>query len=35
MPGPVTPWGVPTLGYKTRKKSNPTSKYILKRRNSK
>jgi large subunit ribosomal protein L2 len=35
MPGPVTPWGVPTLGHKTRKKSNPTSKYILKRRNSK
>jgi large subunit ribosomal protein L2 len=35
MPGPVTPWGKPTLGYKTRKKSNPTSKYILKRRNSK
>ncbi len=35
MPGPVTPWGKPTLGHKTRKKSNPTSKYILKRRNSK
>ena len=35
MPGPVSPWGQPTLGHKTRKKSNPTSKYILKRRNSK
>jgi large subunit ribosomal protein L2 len=35
MPGPVSPWGQPTLGHKTRRKSNPTSKYILKRRNSK
>jgi len=34
-PGPVTPWGKPTLGYKTRKKKNPTDKYIVKRRNSK
>ena len=34
-PGPVTPWGKPTLGYKTRKKKNPTSKYIVKRRNQK
>ncbi len=34
-PGPVTPWGKPTLGYKTRKKKNPTSKFIVKRRNSK
>jgi len=33
MPGPVTPWGVPTLGYKTRKKKNPTSKNIVKRIN--
>lgn len=33
-PGPVTPWGKPTLGYKTRKK-NPTDKYIVRRRNSK
>jgi ribosomal protein L2, bacterial/organellar len=33
MPGPVTPWGVPTLGYKTRHKRNPTSKYIIKRIN--
>ncbi|MGI6212531.1 MAG: 50S ribosomal protein L2 [Anaerovoracaceae bacterium] len=32
---PVTPWGKPTLGYKTRKKKNPSSKYIVKRRNDK
>ena len=31
--GPMTPWGKPALGYKTRKKKNPTSKYILKRIN--
>ena len=31
-PGPVTPWGKPTLGYKTRKAKNPTDKYIIKRR---
>lgn len=35
MPGPVTPWGKPTLGYKTRKKSKQSSKLIVKRRNSK
>ncbi|MDP8224037.1 MAG: 50S ribosomal protein L2 [Candidatus Lernaella stagnicola] len=29
---PVTPWGVPTKGYKTRKKNKPSSKYIVKRR---
>lgn len=34
-PGPVTPWGKPTLGYKTRKKHNKSDKYIVKRRNSK
>ncbi len=34
-PGPVTPWGKPTLGYKTRKTKNPTSKFIVKRRNDK
>ncbi len=34
-PGPVTPWGKPTLGYKTRKTKNPTDKFIVKRRNSK
>jgi large subunit ribosomal protein L2 len=33
--GPVTPWGKPALGYKTRKTKNPTSKFIVKRRNSK
>ena len=32
-PGPVTPWGKPALGYKTRKKKNPTSKYIVRRSN--
>ena len=31
-PGPVTPWGKPTLGYKTRKKNKSTDKYIVKRR---
>ena len=34
-PGPVTPWGKPTLGYKTRKTKNPTDKFIVKRRNVK
>jgi large subunit ribosomal protein L2 len=33
--GPVTPWGKPTLGYKTRKTRNRTDKYIVKRRGSK
>ena len=32
-PGPVTPWGKPALGYKTRKKKNTTNKFILKRVN--
>ncbi|PKO18651.1 50S ribosomal protein L2 [candidate division BRC1 bacterium HGW-BRC1-1] len=32
---PVSPWGQPTKGYRTRKKKNPTSKYILKRRGQK
>ena len=32
-PGPVTPWGKPALGYKTRKKKNRTDKFILKRVN--
>ena len=31
--GPRTPWGKPALGYKTRKKKNPTSRFILKRIN--
>ena len=33
--GPVTPWGKPTLGYKTRKKNHPSNKYIVKRRGKK
>ena len=33
--GPVTPWGKPALGYKTHKGKNPTSKFIVKRRNEK
>jgi large subunit ribosomal protein L2 len=33
--GPVTPWGKPTLGYKTRKKHHRSDKYIVKRRNGK
>ena len=32
-PGPLTPWGKPTLGYKTRKKKNVSDKYIVRRRN--
>ena len=34
-PGPVTPWGKPAMGYKTRKTKNRTNKFIIKRRNSK
>ncbi len=34
-PGPVTPWGKPTLGYKTRKKKKASSKLIVRRRNAK
>lgn len=30
---PVTPWGKPTLGYRTRKKKSKTDKYIIRRRN--
>jgi large subunit ribosomal protein L2 len=33
--GPVTPWGKPTLGYKTRKTKNKSNKFIVKRRNQK
>ena len=33
--GPVTPWGKPALGYKTRNKKNPSNKYIVRRRNAK
>jgi large subunit ribosomal protein L2 len=32
---PVTPWGVPTKGYKTRKKKHRTDRYIIRRRNKK
>ena len=31
-PGPVTPWGKPALGYKTRDKKKASDKYIIKRR---
>ena len=34
-PGPVTPWGKPALGYKTRKHHNRSDKFIVKRRNAK
>ena len=34
-PGPVTPWGKPALGYKTRNKKKASSKFITKRRNAK
>lgn len=34
-PGPVTPWGKPALGYKTRKQHHRTDKFIVKRRNGK
>jgi len=32
---PVTPWGKPALGYKTRKKNKSSNQYIVKRRNEK
>ena len=34
-PGPVTPWGKPAMGYKTRSKKNKSDKFIVKRRNAK
>jgi len=34
-PAPVTPWGKPALGYKTRKKNKKSDKMIVKRRNAK
>ena len=34
-PGPVTPWGKPALGYKTRDKHKASDKFIVKRRNAK
>ena len=35
MPSPVTPWGKPALGYKTRNKKKASNKFIVKRRNAK
>ena len=32
---PVTPWGKPALGYKTRKKNKASNQYIVKKRNEK
>ena len=32
MPGPVSPWGKPTLGYKTRKKAKPSTKFVVRSR---
>ncbi|MFY9214670.1 MAG: 50S ribosomal protein L2 [Tissierellaceae bacterium] len=32
MPSPMTPWGKPTLGYKTRKKGKKSDQYIVRRR---
>ena len=34
-PTPVTPWGKPTMGYKTRAKHHRSDKFIVKRRNGK
>ena len=34
-PSPVTPWGKPALGYKTRKKNKASNQYIVKKRNEK
>lgn len=34
-PSPLTPWGKPTIGYKTRNKKAKSDKFIIKRRNSK
>ncbi|OPZ79776.1 MAG: 50S ribosomal protein L2 [Actinobacteria bacterium ADurb.Bin444] len=31
---PVTPWGIPTLGHRTRRKGKPSDKYIVRRRGS-
>ena len=35
LPNPVTPWGKPALGYKTRNKKARTDKFIVRRRNAK
>ncbi|HOF94013.1 MAG TPA: 50S ribosomal protein L2 [Clostridia bacterium] len=34
-PGPVTPWGKPALGHKTRSRKNPNNKFIVRRRGGK
>ncbi|MCD8342557.1 MAG: 50S ribosomal protein L2, partial [Clostridiales bacterium] len=34
-PGPVTPWGKPAMGYKTRNKKNRTEKFIVRHRGAK
>ncbi|NLK72023.1 MAG: 50S ribosomal protein L2, partial [Clostridiales bacterium] len=34
-PSPVTPWGKPTMGYKTRKKNKASNKYIVNPRGKK
>jgi large subunit ribosomal protein L2 len=34
MPSPVTPWGKPALGYKTRSKKKQSEKFIVKHRNA-
>ena len=35
MPSPMTPWGKPAMGYRTRKNNQPSDKFIVRRRNSK
>lgn len=35
LPSPVTPWGKPTIGYKTRKKNKKSDKYIVRSRKKK
>ena len=35
LPSPMTPWGKPALGYKTRAKKNRSNKFIVRRRNAK
>ncbi|MUV38085.1 50S ribosomal protein L2 [Lentibacillus sp. JNUCC-1] len=32
MPSPVSPWGKPTIGYKTRQRNKPSDKYIVRKR---
>ena len=35
MPSPMTPWGKPAMGYRTRKNNQPSDKFIVRRRNAK